>query len=63
MCANAKAAPNVFYETSSNTYLYALSDKEFRILILVDLLKIKTIVDQHVTNLSKCSLESVISDI
>jgi hypothetical protein len=56
-------APNVFYEPSSNTYLYTLFDKEFRVLILVDLLKIKTIVDHHVTDLSKYSLKSVISDI
>jgi hypothetical protein len=44
---------NVFYETSSNTRLYALADKESRVLIFGDLPKVKTILDHYVTDFGK----------
>lgn len=54
---------NVLYKMLSNSHLYTLANKEFWILILVNLLEVKTILKHHITNLSERSLEGVISDI
>lgn len=56
-------ALNILYEPSSNTYFYALTNKEVRLLILIDLLKVKAILEYYIIDLSKYSLKRVIRDI
>lgn len=55
--------PNILYETSSDTHFYSLADEEFRVLVLVDLLKVKAIFEHRVTRLSKYSFEGIIGEI
>lgn len=52
-------APNVLYKASSNARLYAFADKEAHVLILIDLLKVKTILKHQ----SEESVESYYSNV
>ncbi|KAK5798067.1 hypothetical protein VI817_004358 [Penicillium citrinum] len=54
---------NVFDKTSSDAYFDPFLDKEFWILVLVDLLKVKTIVEYHITYLPKCRFECIVFNI
>ncbi len=54
---------DVLDETSSDAYFYPFLNEEFWVLVLVDLLKVETIVKQHIIYLPKCSFERAIFDI
>lgn len=62
---SSRSRPSAEYPLRNveHTHLYALADEEIRVLILIDLLQVKTILEHYVIDLSKRSLEGVISDI
>jgi hypothetical protein len=55
--------PNILYEPSSDAYFDSFLDEEMRILISVNLVKIKTIFEHHITHFSKCRFEGVVLNI